>query len=68
MNYTVVFMTGGMLILAVFLPLSAIAFIMMKSTSGGGDDFSLGAVSLQDELHNFLAEFESGAPAADNWR
>ena len=67
MNYTVVFMTAGMLILAVFLPLSAIAFIMMKSTSGG-EEFSLGAVSLQDELHNFLAEFESGAPAADNWR
>ena len=67
MNYTVVFMTAGMLILAVFLPLSAIAFIMMKSTSGK-DEFSLGAVSLQDELHNFLAEFESGAPAADNGR
>lgn len=67
MNYTVVFMTAGMLILAVFLPLSAIAFIMMKSTSGG-EEFSLGAVSLQDELHNFLADFESGAPTADNWR
>lgn len=67
MNYTVVFMTGGMLILAVFLPLSAIAFIMMKSTSGG-DELSLGAVSLQDELHNFLAEFESGSQAADQWR
>ena len=30
------------------------------------DEFGLGTVTLQDELHNFLAEFESGAPAADN--
>ncbi len=67
MNYTVLAMTLAILVLAVFLPLSAIAFIMIKSTSSS-DDFSLGAVSLQDELHNFLAEFESGSHTADNWR
>lgn len=67
MNYTVLAMTAAILVLAVFLPLSAIAFVMIKSTSGD-DEFSLGAVSLHDELHNFLAEFESGAPAADNGR
>lgn len=64
MNYTVLAMTLAILVLAVFLPLAAIAFIMVKSTSSD-DEFSLGAVSLHDELHNFLAEFESGPPATD---
>ena len=66
MNYTVLVMTGVALVLGVFLPLSALTFVMIKSSSKK-DEFGLGAVSLQDELHNFLAEFESGAKAADHW-
>lgn len=57
MNYTVLAMTMAVLVLAVFLPLSAIAFVMVKSTRGG-DEFGLGSGTLQDELHTFLAEFE----------
>lgn len=66
MNYTVLAMTAVGLLLGVFLPLSALTFVMIKSSSKN-DEFGLGAVSLQDELHTFLAEFERGAPAADRW-
>ncbi|MGV1006423.1 MAG: hypothetical protein ACOYEV_17020 [Candidatus Nanopelagicales bacterium] len=66
MNYTVLIMTMVALLLGVFLPLSALAYMMVKSNSRS-DEFGLGSVTLQDELHNFLAEFESGAPAADHW-
>lgn len=64
MNYTALLMTLMILTLGVFMPVAAIAFVMIKSNSGG-DDFGLGAVSLQDELQQFLAEFENGALAAD---
>ncbi|HPX37679.1 MAG TPA: hypothetical protein PLH92_07400 [Mycobacterium sp.] len=66
MNYTVLVMTMVALILGVFLPLSALAYMVIKSSSRS-DEFGLGTVTLQDELHNFLAEFEGGAPAADKW-
>ena len=64
MNYTVLVMTMVALLLGVFLPLSALAFMMVRSNTAS-DEFGLGTVTLQDELHNFIAEFESGAPAAD---
>ena len=65
MNYTVLAMTMVALLLGVFLPLSALAYMMIKSNAAT-DEFGLGTVTLHDELHNFLAEFESGAPSADN--
>lgn len=66
MNYTVLAMTLAALVLAVFLPLSMIAFVMVKSSSKS-DEFGLGSVTLQDELQTFLAEFESGKNTADTW-
>ena len=66
MNYTVLAMTTTALVLAVFLPLSMIAFVMVKSSSAS-DEFGLGSVTLQDELQTFLAEFESGKHTADTW-
>lgn len=64
MNYTALLMTLMILTLGVFMPVAAIAFVMIKSNSGG-DDFGLGAVSLQDELQRFLAEFEHGTVTAE---
>ena len=67
MNYTVLAMTLAAFVLAVFLPLSMIAFVMIRSGSKS-DEFGLGSVTLQDELQSFLVEFESGKQTADTWR
>lgn len=67
MNYTVLAMTLAAFVLAVFLPLSMIAFVMIRSGSKS-DEFGLGSVTLQDELQSFLVEFESGKHTADTWR
>ncbi|MGI9123667.1 MAG: hypothetical protein ACR2JM_02805 [Mycobacterium sp.] len=64
MNYSVLVMTMVALLLGVFLPLSALAYMMIKSNSAT-DDFGLGSGTLQDELQKFLAEFESGALPAE---
>lgn len=65
MNYMALVMTLAILVLAVFMPVAAITIVMIKSNSSG-EDFGLGAVSLQDELQRFLAEFESGTVTTDS--
>ncbi|QHE73978.1 hypothetical protein GFS60_07653 (plasmid) [Rhodococcus sp. WAY2] len=50
------------LILAVLIPMSAIAFAVLRNSSPSGPDaeIGLGTVSLHDEMWQFIADVERG--------